>query len=141
MIVDTLLDDMAIEISNAHLGPRPRMTFLSGNTALQSTQSQPVHSDADFDHPQIPFALVVNIPLVTMTPENGSTEVWLGTHSITTLACQEGVHGDRASGRIKTKLVEERKKVRGPCQPIVSKGSVVIRDLRIWHSGMPNSSK
>ena len=76
-----------------------------------------------------------------MTSENGSTEVWLGTHSITTLACQEGVHGDRASGRIKTKLVEERKKVRGPCQPTVSKGSVVIRDLRIWHSGMPNSSR
>jgi len=68
---------MAIQISNAHRGPRPRMTFLSRNTVVKSTQTQPVHSDADFDHLQISFALVVNVPRTIMTPENG-TEVWLG---------------------------------------------------------------
>lgn len=57
---------------------------MSGISALPSTpstepQSQPVHSDADFEHLESPFALVVDAPLVEMTPENGSTEVWLGS--------------------------------------------------------------
>ncbi|WDK09952.1 phytanoyl-CoA dioxygenase [Colletotrichum graminicola] len=68
------------------LGPRPKLTFLSANSAMPASpsrppQRQPVHSDADFAHPSHPFALVVNVPLVTMTPANGSTEVWLGTHA------------------------------------------------------------
>jgi ectoine hydroxylase-related dioxygenase (phytanoyl-CoA dioxygenase family) len=73
-----------------------------------------------------------------MTPENGSTEVWLGTHSNTTIADQEGEHGDRASGRIKKDMLEKRRKERGPSQPVVKKGSVIVRDLRLWHGGKPN---
>lgn len=130
-------------MTSTTLGPRPSLRFISGNTALPPTAdappaSQPTHNDADFDHPCIPFALVVNIPLVSMTPENGSTEVWLGTHSNTTLADQEGAHGDRASGRIKKDLLEYRRKERGPSQPIVKKGSIIVRDLRLWHGGKPN---
>lgn len=73
-----------------------------------------------------------------MTPENGSTEVWLGTHNDTTIADQEGEHGDRASGRIKKHLLDARREVRPPSQPIVKKGSIIIRDLRLWHGGKPN---
>jgi hypothetical protein len=76
-----------------------------------------------------------------MTPENGSTEVWLGTHDGTTIADQEGAHGDRASGRIKKHLLDARREVRPPSQPIVKKGSIVIRDLRLWHGGKPNLGK
>lgn len=116
---------------------------MSGNTALPPTKtsppaSQPTHNDADFDHPSIPFALVINVPLVTMTPENGSTEIWLGTHNNTTIADQEGEHGDRASGRIKKHLLEARREIRPPSQPVVKKGSIIIRDLRLWHGGKPN---
>lgn len=84
--------------------------------------------------------MVINVPLVTMTPQNGSTEIWLGTHNGTTIADQEGEHGDRASGRIKTHLLEARKQVRPPYQPVVKKGSIIIRDLRLWHGGKPNLS-
>jgi ectoine hydroxylase-related dioxygenase (phytanoyl-CoA dioxygenase family) len=73
-----------------------------------------------------------------MTPENGSTEVWLGTHNGTTIADQEGEHGDRASGRIKKNLLDARREVRPPSQPTVKKGSIIIRDLRLWHGGKPN---
>lgn len=73
-----------------------------------------------------------------MTPENGSTEIWLGTHANTTIADQEGLHGDRASGRIKTDLLEKQRAARPPCQPVVKKGSIVVRDLRLWHGGKPN---
>jgi len=100
--------------------------------------SQPVHSDADFAHPQCPFALVVNVPLVEMNKKNGTTEVWLGSHIDASLAAQEGAHGERASGRIKEEYLAARRQERPPCQPTVKKGSIVIRDLRLWHAGKPN---
>lgn len=103
------------------------------------SQRQPVHADADFAYPAHPFALVVNVPLVTMTPENGSTEVWLGTHT-GDLSQQEGAHGQRASGRIIQHLLQQRAETDPPSQPLIPKGSIVIRDLRLWHAGMPNKT-
>ncbi|KAJ8126575.1 hypothetical protein O1611_g7061 [Lasiodiplodia mahajangana] len=60
---------IATQITSSVLGPRPKWTFCSGNTALPpvpggSPQRQPVHADADFAHPEHPFALVINIPLI-----------------------------------------------------------------------------
>lgn len=141
-----LQDPIATQITSSALGPRPKWTFCSGNTAMPPTtehppMSQPVHSDADFAHPCHPFAYVINVPLITMTPENGSTEVWLGTHTDTGLHVQEGLHGERASGRIKLDELEKRRAVRAPCQPTVPKGSIVIRDLRLWHAGIGNQTE
>ncbi|KAI8959217.1 hypothetical protein F5Y11DRAFT_350732 [Daldinia sp. FL1419] len=134
---------IATQITTAVLGPRPKWTFCSANSAMPggNPSRQPVHSDADFQHPDHPFALVVNIPLVTMTPENGSTEIWLGTHKAANADGQEGAHGERASGRIRDTLLAERKEVCPPCQPVIQKGSIVIRDLRLWHAGMPNLAR
>jgi ectoine hydroxylase-related dioxygenase (phytanoyl-CoA dioxygenase family) len=137
------LNPLATQVTTSVLGPKPRLTFMSGNSALPPVpgiepQSQPVHTDADFDHPESPFALVVNVPLIDMDVDNGSTEVWLGTHNTTSLAAQEGKQGDRASGRIAKHLIEQRRQERAPCQPKVTKGSIVIRDLRLWHAGKPN---
>ncbi|KAF2494558.1 phytanoyl-CoA dioxygenase family protein [Lophium mytilinum] len=140
------LNPLARQVIHSILGPRSRLSFISANSAMPPTpdsppQSQPVHSDADFAHPASPFALVVNIPLIDMTIENGSTEVWLGTHSVSSVAAQEGAHGERASGRIASKLLEERREERPPSQPTVKKGSIVLRDLRLWHAGKPNLSQ
>jgi ectoine hydroxylase-related dioxygenase (phytanoyl-CoA dioxygenase family) len=30
---------------------------------------------------------------------------------------------------------------RPPCQPVVPKGSLVIRDLRLWHAGVGNQTE
>lgn len=103
------LNPLATQVTSTILGPYPRLSFLSGNSALPPTagsppMSQPIHSDADLEHPNCPFALVVNVPVVEVTPENGSTEVWLGTHH-STITSQEGKHGERASGRIKKDLL------------------------------------
>jgi ectoine hydroxylase-related dioxygenase (phytanoyl-CoA dioxygenase family) len=73
-----------------------------------------------------------------MTPENGSTEVWLGSHLISGKAVQEGDHGERASGRIKKDVLAKRAEERPCSQPVVKKGSMIIRDLRLWHAGKPN---
>lgn len=102
--------------------------------------SQPVHSDADFAHPTHPFAYVINVPLIAMTPDNGSTELWLGTHTDSGMHVQEGLHGERASGRIKLEVLEKRRAVRPPSQPVVPKGSFVLRDLRLWHAGIGNQT-
>ncbi|KAK1986231.1 phytanoyl-CoA dioxygenase, partial [Colletotrichum cereale] len=137
---------VATQITSSVLGPRPKLTFLSANSAMpplpsRPPQRQPVHSDADFAHPAHPFALVVNVPLVPMTPANGSTELWLGTHALADApAAQEGARGDRASGRIRDAALAARRAVRPPSQPAVRKGSVVLRDLRLWHAGMPNAT-
>lgn len=109
-------------------------------TAETPPMSQPVHSDADFVHPVHPFAYVINVPLITMTPENGSTEMWLGTHTDTNLHVQDGLHGERASGRIKQHELEKRRAIRPPCQPVVPKGALVVRDLRLWHAGIGNQT-
>ncbi|EYE92048.1 phytanoyl-CoA dioxygenase [Aspergillus ruber CBS 135680] len=139
------LNPIATQITTAALGSRPKWTFFSGNSAMPPTEehppmSQPVHSDADFDHPTHPFAYVVNIPLITMTPENGSTELWLATHKDSGLHVQEGMHGERASGRIKADALEKQRAIRPPSQPIVPKGSFVLRDLRLWHAGIGNQT-
>ncbi|KAI6773632.1 hypothetical protein HG531_000481 [Fusarium graminearum] len=134
---------IATQITAAMMGQRPKWTFCSANSAMATLpggtpQRQPVHSDADFAHPDHPFALVINIPLVTTTPENGSTEIWLGTHNGYGLDTQEGAHGERASGRIREELLRQRKEVSPPIRPIIKKGSIIVRDLRLWHAGMPN---
>lgn len=141
---DIIINALATQVTTSVLGPKPRLSFVSGNSALPSSpdsedaMSQPVHSDADFSHPECPFALVVNVPLVGMTKANGSTEVWLGSHKDVSLASQEGAHGERASGRIRSECLAERRQERPPTQPIVKKGSIIIRDLRLWHAGKPN---
>ncbi|KAK5048681.1 hypothetical protein LTR84_005772 [Exophiala bonariae] len=134
---------IATQITSAVLGPRPKLTFCSGNSAMPpvagaAPERQPVHSDADFAHPDHAFALVVNVPLIEMNPKNGSTEVWLGTHDGFGLEAQEGLHGERASGRITESLLETRRRTDPPSQPVIPKGSIIIRDLRLWHAGMPN---
>ncbi|RGP67425.1 putative tpr domain [Fusarium sporotrichioides] len=134
---------IATQITTAMMGPRPKWTFCSANSAMATLpggtpERQPVHSDADFAHPDHPFALVVNIPLVKTTPENGSTEIWLGTHNRFGLDAQEGAHGERASGRIREDFLRRREEVSPPIQPIIKKGSIIVRDLRLWHAGMPN---
>jgi hypothetical protein len=40
---------------------------------------------------------------------------------------EEGEHGERASGRIKLDELEKRRLDRPPCQPVVPKGSLVVR--------------
>ncbi|KAE8396104.1 hypothetical protein BDV23DRAFT_192983 [Aspergillus alliaceus] len=142
---DIFLNPIATQITSTALGSRPKWTFCSGNSAMPPTAespptSQPVHSDADFDHPTHPFAYVVNIPLITMTPDNGSTEVWLGTHLDSGLHVQEGMHGERASGRIQLDVLEKRRTIRPPSQPVVPKGAIVLRDLRLWHAGVGNKT-
>ena len=79
---------------------------------------------------------MVNVLLVDATPENGATEIWLGTHHYGNNGLRESTEEPYIS---KTAL-EERKKTVPPIQACVSKGSLIIRDLRLWHAGIPNQT-
>lgn len=80
---DVIANPWATDVIQCMLGPRPALRFYSANTAFRARGRQPPHIDVDFDFPRVPFGFCVNVNLVDVTPENGSTEVWLGSHADT----------------------------------------------------------
>lgn len=127
--------------------------WLTANTALAKTGGirQPVHKDGSFDHPLYPYYFIANIPLCDFSIKNGSTEFWLGSHAHTTYRDQEIArtpedvkpYPTAEVGKVIPPVLEEAKeqrmKFRPPIQPSCSRGDVMIRDLRMWHAGMPNN--
>ncbi|KAK1075717.1 hypothetical protein LTR74_000125 [Friedmanniomyces endolithicus] len=110
----------------------------TGNTALKATGRQPVHSDIDKPHPLWPFAFAFNIPLCDMSVENGSTELWIGSHKDSNIDQHCTFAGGETGLVIRPELLEERRQHSPPVQPSTKKGSLIIRDIRLWHAGMPN---
>ena len=134
---DVLLNDLVIQVTKAMLGSGVKNNFYSGNTALPGERTQPVHPDVpqlwpDLESATPPFGYVVNIPVVDMTPENGSTELWPGTHHDTTLS------EDKGDIKVPVEALERRRTSYPPVQPSLRCGGVLIRDIRLWHRGMPN---
>ncbi|KAF2964187.1 hypothetical protein GQX73_g9369 [Xylaria multiplex] len=143
MLSDVWVNPFVLSVLAAMLGPYPVLHYACGNTALKAASNgrQPVHSDIEFPHPRFPFSLVVNIPLVDMMESNGATEVWLGSHTATTFDDQVQIPNqlDNLPTRaIFPALLDQRKTLSPPVRTCVSKGSIIIRDLRLWHAGMPN---
>jgi len=118
------------------LGPKPELRYIATNTALQATERQPVHGDMIRQNTVETFAITINIPLVDMTLENGATEFWLGTH-------REGpeVYKDAPNGPlISDTYMKARELVSPPIRLTIPKGSLFIRDMRLWHAGIPNKT-
>lgn len=133
---DVLLNEMVVAVTKAILGPGVKNTMYSGNTALPSGERQPVHADTgqlwpDLETAHPAHALVVNVPVVDMSPANGSTEIWPGTHRDTTVWVGRDI-------KAPPETVEKRRAVSPPIQPTVRRGGILIRDIRLWHAGMPN---
>jgi len=104
---------------------------------------------------QCPFFVIVNVPLCSFNTNTGSTEFWLGSHASTsgkdqvfttnteetapanpTVKVGEPLH----YGYVLPELVEKRRQMRPPLQPVCEKGDIMLRDVRTWHAGMPNES-
>jgi hypothetical protein len=134
---DVLVNEAVIQVTHSILGNGLKSAFYEGNTAVKSESRQPVHADMGQLWPNLTvahpaYALVVNVPTVDMSAENGSTEIWPGTHLDTTIAIQDG--------EIEVSEVQKaaRSVTHPPIQPTVAAGSILIRDMRMWHAGMPN---
>ena len=140
MYDDIWANPTAIAILSALLGPNPVCHYANGNTALEAKGRQPVHSDIGEAHPLYPFAYAINIPLCDTSIENGSTEVWVGSHRESSI----DQHTTFAKGQygltIRPELLSARRKHSPPIQPSTKKGSLIIRDIRLWHAGMPNKT-
>jgi len=141
---DVLLNDMVFAVTKAILGRGVKNSYYSGNTNLPGSSEQPVHVDLgqlwpDLEVAPPAYALVVNVPVVDMDAENGSTELWPGTHLDTTL-CVQQMREDKDI-IVPEALLEQRRKIAPPLQPSVGCGGALIRDVRLWHRGMPNRTR
>ncbi len=134
---DVLANPITSAVISAMIGPRSEFRWMFGNTAVKSERRQPVHADVKWDYWDFPFGMVTNLMLQDVTPENGATEIWLGSHKTTSLN-QHVQFPDKDRGRIHPAQVEKRRAFRPPIYPCVKKGSLILRDVRLWHAGMPN---
>lgn len=126
---------IAVQIMAAVLGEDLACSFYNSNTAYPGSGYQQIHRDTglifgtELQVPTPPTHIVFNIPLTNFTEENGSTEVWPGTHLIVDKAAGDG------------KALEERARDLASQRTNIPTGSIVIRDMRMWHRGVPNNSQ
>ena len=104
------------------------------NTAWPNCSIQHIHRDAGHLFPDTPYVLpmtkaVVNIPLVDFTEKNGATEVWPSSHLMV----------DRPEDSQLS--LEKRAQGLASVRMLIPAGSLVIRDMRCWHRGMPNQTQ
>lgn len=132
--------------------PWSSTTCTQGHNILSSPSQFPSPSwRSSLTHPQCPFFVIANVPLCDFGPENGSTEFWLGSHTHTsghdqsiatsesTLANARLIAGEPETFVLPS-VIEARRAIRPPTQPVCKKGDIMLRDLRTWHAGMPNES-
>jgi ectoine hydroxylase-related dioxygenase (phytanoyl-CoA dioxygenase family) len=103
------------------------------NTSWPGATMQHIHRDAQHLFPELPVVLpptllVLNIPLVDFTEENGSTEVWPGSHLVPD-AGFDGRNGEQLA---------ERAAAMPSVRTNMPAGSILVRDMRAWHRGTPN---
>jgi ectoine hydroxylase-related dioxygenase (phytanoyl-CoA dioxygenase family) len=138
-ICSPFMDAVAIEnpfvvqVAEAAIGPDFFCTFYNTNTQWPHSGMQHIHRDFNHLFPGLPIALpiiqiIINIPLIDFTVANGATEVWPGTH----LIVDELPKDEEA--------LEERAKCLPSVRTTVSAGSIILRDMRTWHRGMPNQT-
>jgi ectoine hydroxylase-related dioxygenase (phytanoyl-CoA dioxygenase family) len=126
---------IAVQLMKELLGPNLHCSFYHTNTAYPGSGYQPIHRDTPplfFRHemnvPHPVTSLVLNVPLCDFTEENGSTEVWPGTHLIVDDGPEDG------------RELEERAAQLASVRTNIPVGSLILRDLRTWHRGVPNNA-
>ena len=130
---DIVANPYVIQVTQELLGPGLYNNFYNGNTNCPGSTTQPLHRDGAHLWPDQEVAhptteVVVNISPQDTTEANGSVELWPGSHLV-------------VSGRgIEAEEEEARRKIEPPIRGNAKKGSVLIRDMRLWHRGVPNPS-
>jgi ectoine hydroxylase-related dioxygenase (phytanoyl-CoA dioxygenase family) len=135
---DLVCNEPAIAVTSAVLG-EPVCALYSGNTALPgSRHRQPPHVDWGHLWPASapwapPHGIIINAPLIDMDAGTGGIALWPGSHRDRRM---------RAGGpdEVPAHALAARRAVSPPVQPSVRAGSLLLRDLRLWHGGMPNPS-
>ena len=123
-----------MQVLRASLGERIYAYLPYGcNTSWPGSGVQHLHRDTGHLFPELatplPMSLaVVNIPLVDFTEGNGATEAWPGSHLI-------------VDSPDKSELSLEERAAHMPSARLTAPaGSIIVRDMRCWHRGMPNQT-
>ena len=131
---DIVANPFVVQVTKALLGEGVFNNFYNGNTNCPGSVLQPLHADGrhlwsgmKVAHPTA--TVVVNISPMHVTEENGSIELWPGSHLDTTV-----------NRRIDEATEVARREINPPIRGNTKKGSVLIRDVRLWHRGVPNES-
>ena len=130
---DIVANPYVIQVTKALIGTGIYNNFYNGNTNCPGSITQPLHrdgahlwNDQEVAHPTT--EVVVNISPQDTTEENGSVELWPGSHL------------DVGNGHIEETHEAARRKICPPIRGNAKKGSALIRDMRLWHRGVPNLS-
>jgi ectoine hydroxylase-related dioxygenase (phytanoyl-CoA dioxygenase family) len=121
-------NETVLQVVDALLGADPALVYFASDTPLPGSDYQRVHADTRLLFPEtalsLPaYGLVLNVPLVDCTVENGSLEFWPGTHLMPGPFELETLAAEMPSQRAN-----------------LPAGSLLLRDLRMWHRGTPNRS-
>ena len=122
-------NDAVMAVVSELVGADGVMCQLATDTPVRGSEHQDLHRDTQLLFPETgaespPYQLAVNFPLVDVTLDNGPMEMAPGTHM---LSKAEGLRRIR-EGEI-------------PLEPVLmSRGDVLIRDVRHIHRGTPNPS-
>jgi len=139
----------AFQVIEAALGPKffSFLPYGCNSTRRESrywnnTKKQWIHRDGGHMFPELGIALpvtriVVNIPLIDFTLENGCTEIWPGSHLIVDQVTTPETE-DEALFKDYHVCSEERGAALPSVRMVMPAGSVVVRDMRCWHRAMPN---
>ena len=130
---DIVANPWIVQVTQALLGPGLYNNFYNGNTNCPGSTTQPLHRDGNHLWPEQEVAhptaeVVVNISPQDTMEENGSVELWPGSHL------------DVSGKRIEPADEEARREIAPPIRGNAKKGSALIRDIRLWHRGVPNFS-
>ena len=138
---DLVSNPFAIQVTAGLMAGNVHCANIGTNWALppppgSEPARQGVHGDAGPLFPgegwTPPFILNLSVPLMDFTEENGATEVWPGTHRLPKQL------SDMRSGEERRATLEARRAEVPPERMVAPKGTIVIRDPRAWHAGMPN---
>ena len=110
---------------------------------MPGSGTQPLHVDAswavdDEGQPDPLSRLSFFIPMRDVTPENGSTEVWMGSHhDLSWVPAQKTAEKHPNPGQPDAETQEAQRLHLPPTQVFIPKGGVLLRDARGWHRGEP----
>ncbi|MEM7534895.1 MAG: phytanoyl-CoA dioxygenase family protein [Chloroflexota bacterium] len=128
---DIVANPFIIQVTKGVLGEGVFNSFYNGNTNCPGSTAQPLHPDqrhlwANLPIAHPPASLVINMALMDVHEGNGAIELWPGTNMVPEALTDE--------------LREQRREVEPPIRGTTKKGDVLIRDMRVWHRGVPNES-
>lgn len=121
-----------MEVIDAIMGEGCVLTMLASDAAAPGSQPQEIHQDSHVTR------LVVNIPLIDVTEDNGPIEMWPKTHRRDPFGRADAF--DYEAPPLRPERIEELVGKIPMKRGVMRAGSMLLRDQRLLHRGSENRS-